>query len=242
MTIHDIWNDPVWSKVIGGLIVSLVLTILAAMRRDRFKRAMRILFGHDETPKAEPQRSPEVLLGEVSFDYLPHESPFQHGWKMADEERKGAEPVFSYLPSGSPVSVGLSVVPTGWYGLDYVITEAHKAGCNRLKFAANFGTVGRLYTLVQIQSRTVGQSTPPRWVQMGVNFGPACLKGDEGVLSISGMPLKNGWQSFDISLDEAVDATFGRRGFQYGKYGKLQKIRLRGPLSISSIRLCRYER
>jgi hypothetical protein len=62
MTIHDIWNDPVWSKVIGGLIVALVLAILAAMRGDRFKRAMRILFGHEEIPKAEPSSKPKITL------------------------------------------------------------------------------------------------------------------------------------------------------------------------------------
>lgn len=61
MTVQ-IWNDPVWSKVIGGLIVSLLLAILAAMR-GRLALATRVLFGVAEVPKAElPIAKPKVTL------------------------------------------------------------------------------------------------------------------------------------------------------------------------------------
>jgi hypothetical protein len=72
---------------------------------------------------------------------------------------------------------------------------------------------------------------------MGVNIGPPHIddRYNEGVLSISGKPLRGGWESFDLVLDDVVRDTFGKRGFIYGAYGKLLRIRLRGSLSISPI-------
>jgi hypothetical protein len=67
MTFRDVWNDPVWSKVIGGLIVPIILAIFAALRTARFRLAIRVLFGSTEVPKAElPAAKPKVTLINVN--------------------------------------------------------------------------------------------------------------------------------------------------------------------------------
>jgi hypothetical protein len=62
MTLKDFWNDPVWSKVIGGLIVPLLIAGFAAIR-GRLSLAVRVLFGLAEVPNAElPVAKPKVSL------------------------------------------------------------------------------------------------------------------------------------------------------------------------------------
>ena len=49
--LHQAWNDPVWSKVIAGLIVPALLAILALGRRQRFREAIGVFLGHRRAPK-----------------------------------------------------------------------------------------------------------------------------------------------------------------------------------------------
>jgi hypothetical protein len=74
---------------------------------------------------------------------------------------------------------------------------------------------------------------------VGVNIGPTRLEGNEGMVELIGKGLRDGWVSFDVSLDDAVARTFGRRELFYGEQGKLVKIRFRGSLSISEIEFYR---
>lgn len=189
-----------------------------------------------------PSSTEPEKLGDIPFDYLPDESPLQHGWVLPEPDESGSTTRFSSLPADSPVRTGLSV--TGWNPKDYPIVEARKTKCNLLRFAANFEIDGRMYTLIQMPSSTVGQGSQERWIQMGVNIGASHIddRYDEGVVSISGKSLRGGWESFDILLDDVVRDTFGKRGFIYGAYGKLLRIRLRGSLSISPIEFYRSSR
>lgn len=41
--LQGIWKDPVWSKVIAGLILPIVLAIIAILR-GRFRAAVSLLF------------------------------------------------------------------------------------------------------------------------------------------------------------------------------------------------------
>lgn len=176
-----------------------------------------------------------VRLGKIPFDYLPHESPLSHGWTLAKEDASGPPPTFSSLSTDAPDPVGLSIKPNGWYGMDYAIVEAQKARCNRLIFAANFGMDGKVYIFVRMPSREVGRASEERWIQLGVNVGPSRIEGREGVVEIVGKGLRGGWASFDVSLDDAVERTFGKQGLFYGEYGRLLKIRVRGQLAISEL-------
>jgi hypothetical protein len=192
-----------------------------------------------EVKRKKPNSSPALPLGKIPFDYLPHESPLAHGWELVKEKATGAIPTFSSLSADAPVPVGLSIKPNGWYGMDFAVSEAQKTRCNRLLFAANFGTDGKIYTLLQLPSRVVGRTPEERWIQLGVNVGPSRTDGDEGIVGIVGQQLRGGWVSFDVALDDAVARTFGKRGLVYGEHGKLLKVRFRGYLSISEIEFYR---
>jgi len=204
--------------------------------------ALPVQHGQPQVKLPPPLSTEPEKLGDILFDYLPYESPLQNGWELVKENRPGFIPAFSSLTADAPIPVGLSITPTGWYGMDYAIVEARKTRCNHLRFAANFGTDGRIYTLVQMPPSTAGQSPLGRWIQMGVNIiGPPRIDVhfDEGIVRISGKPLGGGWEAFDILLNDKVKDTWGKRGFIYGEHGILSSIRLRGRLSISPIELYR---
>jgi hypothetical protein len=190
--------------------------------------------------KTASKKTATASMGKIPFDYLPQESPLVHGWALRKEDATGpVPPTFSALSANAPVSVGLSIKPNGWYGMDYPITEAQTTRCNRLIFVANFGTDGKVYAFLHMPSRVVGGAPEERWIQMGVNVGPDRIDGVEGIVGIIGKELRGGWVSFDVSLVDIVERTFGKRQLFYGEYGKLLKIRFRGSLSISEVEFYR---
>jgi hypothetical protein len=128
---------------------------------------------------------------------------------------------------------------TGWYGMDYAIVEAQSSRCNWLVLSANFGTDGKIYTLLQMPSREVGGIREERWIQLGVNVGPARAEGNEDIVGVVGKELGGGWVSFDVSLDDVVKRAFGGRRLVYGEHGKLLKVRFRGFFSISEVEFYR---
>jgi hypothetical protein len=58
---------------------------------------------------------------------------------------------------------------------------------------------------------------------MGVNVGPDRIDRTEGIVGIIGKELRGGWVSFDVSLVDIVERTFGKRQLFYGEHGKLLK-------------------
>lgn len=226
--------------VVNHYVAAFVIFTVAACAWTAFSiymfaRNRKTSIGAERTPQATT-----ATLGKISFDYLPHESPLSHGWAFADE---GANPTaeFSRLSTDAPVHFGLSIKPTCRYALDYFIKEAQYTKCNRLIFAARFGTDGVIYTQLEIPSTVVGAKPLKRWIQFGVNIGPTRFEESwtEGIVELVGNQLRDGWMSFDVSLDDAVAKTFGKQGFFYGDHGKLLRIRLRGTLSLSEIELYR---
>jgi hypothetical protein len=251
-TIYDIERDPLpfgrsWAVVtlIGERNISLSpVRILLQLNEDGTSYVKQQSIEHNATDNQLPQPKnlnavKPVSLGKISFDYVPRESPFDHGWSLAKEDRPGIAPIFSSLPPGAPLSVGLSIKSSDWYGMDYIIVEAQSTRCNTLIFKANFDTDSRFYVHLELPSRIVGKKAEQQWIQFGINRGPARIDGGEGIVTIRGKEPNGGWDSFDVSLDDVVEATFGARGLTYGEYGKLLKIRMRGSLSISEIELLR---
>jgi hypothetical protein len=262
-TLKKLWNDPVWSKVIAGVIlpglafawgkwtasgskvlgirVPLWLAIVAAVAVivSRWLVFSIVRFSKNRAKKIDDTNA-VASLGKISFEYLPHESPLNHGWKLGQEPTK-TPPTLSSLPANAPVAVGLSVQSNGWYSLDYDITEAQITKCNRLIFAAKFGGDGVIYTFLKLPSTVVGGTSEEKWIQFGINIGPTRLdeKWNEGVVELIGKQLRDGWMTFDVSLDDAVARTFGKRNLIYGSYAKLLKIRFRGSLSISEVEFYR---
>jgi hypothetical protein len=190
--------------------------------------------------KTAAMKAAAASMGKIPFNYLPQESPSGHGWALLKEDATGIiPPTFSSLSASAPVTIGLSIRPNGWYGMDYLIVEAQKTRCNRLIFAANFGIDGKVYAFLHMPSRIVGGTPEERWIQMGVNVGPDRIEGDEGIVGIIGKELRDGWVSFDVSLVDIVERAFGKRQLFYGEHGKLLKIRFRGSLSISEVEFYR---
>lgn len=250
-TAYDIENDPLpfgrsWAVVtlIGEHNISIEpVRIFLDLKQDGtafFKqqskgpRALDSNAGSTHGSRVGPR-----LLGKITFEYLPRESPLDHGWSLLKEERTGVRPMFSALPAGAPASKGLSIKPLGWYGIDYSIVEAVSTMCNTLVFRANFATDGKIYTLLQMPSTVVGQKAEEKWIQFGVNRGPNRIEAGVGIVTLHGAETDRGWELFNVSLDEAVDSTFGQQGLIYGEYGKLLKIRIRGSLSISELEMFR---
>jgi len=192
----------------------------------------------DEEGKA-AQLEKGVLLAKIPFDYLPSESPTANGWVLVKEDRAGVAPIFSSLSVGGPVSTGLSIKSRGWYGVEYHVSHAQSSRCNLLSFWANFATDGRIYVNLQLPSIFVDRKPETRWIQFGVHLGPARREGTEGIVSIIGSGPVEGWDFFNLSLDDAVKSTFGDEGLTYGEHGKLLRIRIRGTLSLSEIKLLR---
>jgi hypothetical protein len=200
----------------------------------------QLIRGTEKTKETNNHLESLIDLGAIPFNYLPYEAPTDKGWVLGDNP-DGISPKFEAI-SNAPIAVGLLIVPSGQYCLDFFMKEAHRTTCNRLKFAANFSVDARFYVFVRMSPRQDGHEPIEKWVQMGVNIGPPQVDprwGKEGILSISGKALGGGWQLFDISLEDAVNSTFGKEGFIYGEHGKLLRIRLRGSLSISPIELYR---
>jgi hypothetical protein len=81
--------------------------------------------------KTAAKKTAAASMEKIPFDYLPQESPSVHGWALLKEETGPKPPTFSSLSASAPVSVGLSIKPNGWCGMDYPITEAQKTRCNR---------------------------------------------------------------------------------------------------------------
>jgi hypothetical protein len=248
---YDIERHPLpfgrsWAVVtlIGEHNISLdPVRILLQLKEDGtafFKQqAMEHRAIGNDAGRAMGSRAVPPLLRKITFEYVPRESPLDHGWSLLKEDRAGVEPAFSAPPVGAPASTGLSIKPSGWYGIEYSILEALSTRCNALAFRANFATDGRVYTFLQLPSAVVGQKAKERWIQFGVGLGPSRVEGNEGIVSLIGTEIGGGWGSFDVLLDAAVQSTFGEQGLVYGEHGKLLKIRFRGGLSISDLELFR---
>lgn len=174
-------------------------------------------------------------LGKIAFNYLP-DSPLNHGWRLLEEVRVSSKPRFTAVPHEVPVPGGLSIAPTGWYGINYDLDQ-YAMRCDRLRFTANFGSDGRLYARVRVTSRDGRTVAKEKWLQHAPVGGYVAERtADECVVSISGKYAGNGWTAYDLSLADEVHACFSADGFVFRQ---LLSIRLRGTLSISAIELWR---
>jgi len=173
-------------------------------------------------------------LERIAFDYLP-DTPLSHGWSLVQETRPGSLPSFAALPLDAPIAGGLSITPTGWYGIEYIVPP-HAVGSDRLKFIAKFAESGRLYVYVRTTSQD-GSVPKMKWIQhTPLPVEPQTATAEECSVTISGRHIRRGWTTYDLSLVDEVHDCFGSQGLGYNA---LFRIRLRGAISISAIDLCR---
>ncbi len=182
-----------------------------------------------------PVIMPDLLVPapreEIRFDYLP-DSPLSHGWKSA---RWAKHP----MPSDAiwrADTDGSMVMELSDIYCPIVYEVGSKAALStRLVCDLRFSTSAELFVVVRLLTR---DGSRPR--DGGIKFElsrrqPYYTKEyDEWVLPIDPPSLGNGWHHLDISLTDAVGHTWGQAGWMLSE---LLKIRLRGHLGISPIKL-----
>jgi hypothetical protein len=154
-----------------------------------------------KTPTISPVTTPisiePVKVFEISFDYL-DDSPLKHGWKLLEEKRPGSQPAFSGLPPNAPVHIGLTIKPTGWYGIEHKI-PLYKRNADHLQFRAKFSADGRLYARVLLGSRDGISAVDEKWIKFYASDIDEKPQFDEASkewsISITGIPLK-AWLGF----------------------------------------------
>jgi len=145
-------------------------------------------------------------------------------------------PAFSLADDAPCTDKCLFVQGTG-YRLDYR-GDMQESSCKIVEYSAKLADpdASVIYAQVRMGSKD-GRVEKDGWI--GHKFGTARsarkLDDREWTLADPGVQLPNtGWRLFSWSLPEEVERTFGPDGWVYKR---LLRIRLRGPLSITPIRL-----
>jgi hypothetical protein len=225
--IAAIKSYPTVAASIGAVVLTLaVITILAI--KDGRKRNRRA-----ETKVTESTaRLPSVLREEINFNYLP-DPLTKHGWRQGYASNVIPTDAVWKAATEFPGGMSMALSDLGC-AIDYPLT----AGAVLSKrIVCDFKSSATAMIFVRVKLATRDGSKPeegfikfeirgglPRWVP----------KYHEWELPIDPPPLGNGWHHLDIDLVDAVNRTWGQDGWCLRE---LDKIRLRGELSISPIRL-----
>lgn len=185
-----------------------------------------------EIPNRELPPGPHgIEVGEIPFEYVPAASPLHKGWTLAGPS---ATPSFSRSapPNGGG---GLTMETESKNAVDYKL-EKYQRASNRLRFMAKMSDDAHVYARIQLVSTGTLTASKTGWIACDIgDRPPKKLVGDEWV--ICRKPRQQGWALFDLSLPDEVGRTFGSdEGL---KFAELLAIRLRGTLSISTIKLFR---
>jgi predicted nucleotide-binding protein len=178
----------------------------------------------------------DLVTTEIRFDYLP-DPLTKHGWKPAYKEQLEPEPGAYSSPTDAPVSGCLSIKTALTYALDYRLPPTV---CDGLQFEAQYSDATMLFTELVLKSRD-GSLSARKWIKFYVSSGGGGIRGvvtdgypNEYTLWWPATALPQRWVSLNISLTEAVRQTWGKQGWTYES---LATFRIRGPLSISPIRI-----
>jgi hypothetical protein len=176
----------------------------------------------------------ELVTTEIRFDYVPDKLT-NHRWKPGYPDKREPEAAAYSSPRDAPVPGCLSIKTDVVYALDYQLPPTV---CDRVRFDAQYSGTTMLFTGVLLTSKT---GSPPgwKWIKYYISSGeiraePTPGSPNEYTLWWPAAALPNGWVSFDLSLPQVVQHTWGTQGWAYES---LKAIRIRGSLSISPIRL-----
>jgi hypothetical protein len=176
--------------------------------------------------------SPARRTFEIRFDYLPG-NMLANGWIRAYPKDVEVKPQAT-LASDAPIAGSVVIDAPDGHAYDYQIPRTVKLS-DRLVFAAIYTATTMIFTKVEMSSKD-GTQTTQKWVKYEPGAGlphPTAGHDDyECTFPIIGVPLQNGWRTFDISLPETVAQTWGVQGFIFRG---ITVLRLRGSLSISPI-------
>jgi len=178
----------------------------------------------------------KTLVCTIGFTYLP-DSPVNHGWKLHTLPGEDNLPRFE-VAHPAPREGCVAVRPTGRYALDYGLHPAERV-CGFVEFSWKpVDEEAVLYVYLSLRSadsRTEGK----KWLAYRV--GPDSQNKDprnnrEWEIQNPGSPLENGWVKFTLDIAENVRSTWGSQGWIYGE---LVRLRIRGGLELSPIKLLR---
>jgi hypothetical protein len=174
-------------------------------------------------------------ISEIRFDYLPERTPEEEGWELVMDQGPN-RPRFELRSNPVSADKSLRVVGTG-YRLDW--SRELPERCRTVQYSADLedNDASLIYAQVRMGSRE-GRPDKDGWIAHKFDTTRNAIKLNEGewTLTDPGTQLVNSrWRLFTWSLAEEVERTFGadRKWF----YKRLLRIRLRGPLSITPIRL-----
>jgi len=175
-----------------------------------------------------------ILTQKIGFEY--QDSPFEHGWKIVQDEADETEIDFMSIFDDF-VERAISISSLVKYGMDFEVgPEAAQSGKVVEFVVANFKGDAAIYALVSLERNdgaTIdgwlkfkeGQEQPTRV--------SSDSDGEEWQLPVTPVSRRGGgWSLFRIDLEDAVSQTFGTEGW---RFQNLTKFRIRGNLSVDQI-------
>jgi hypothetical protein len=187
------------------------------------------------TDAAQPQRPSQIEHAatpreEIGFDYLP-DSPISHGWRAEWAKHPIPSDAIWKMSIGGSLVMELSDI---YCPIDYRVSKRAVLS-TRLVCDLRFSDSALFFVLFKLVTRDQSRNKEgPVKFELGRGQPYYTKEYDEWVLPIDPKPLGDGWHHLDISLADSVSQTWGQAGWTLSE---LFKIRLRGHLSISPIKL-----
>jgi hypothetical protein len=226
---------PRWVAVAAVLVTAVITAILA-----------RIIFLRVIQPRpvrksvvTDPGSDDRKIFEEIKFGCRPV-SPLETGWAVAYDADPGT------VEFGTDASIHGSLhmevkPPDRQYAIDYNLPE-HASVCNFVQFTAKYINRAVVYLDLGVHSED-GRDAKEVWIQI--------LQGDRPhehdkepltdpywlhEIKYWTMPerLRDNWTKFTIHLPKLVGETLGDEKWLFGT---IRRIRLRGTLSVGSIKI-----
>jgi hypothetical protein len=211
---------PIWYGAIGALIVSLVILVPSLFRRKDDK----------DDSESQTEGGAHAPREEIGFDYLP-DSPISHGWRAEWAKHPVPSDAIWKMSVGGSLVMELSDI---YCPIDYRISKRAVLS-TRLVCDLRFSNSTLFFVIFKLVTRDQKQNKEGALkFELGRGKPYFTKEYDEWVLPIDPKPLGDGWYHLDISLTDSVSQTWGQIGWTLSE---LFKIRLRGHLSISPIKL-----
>ncbi len=238
---------------VAGLLLAL-LGLYYASKRNRWLFAVFTVIGlfvgivigvdyADRKPTTSFQKTVRVEstnpIQMIDFDYP--DSLLNHGWTLKDGDERNL--VINHI-SDNLVGSAVAISSTDVYGLDFPIGLEAKQNGKVIEFVATFQDNGYVYAFVEL-ARDDG-TTKTGWLKLGPGeVKPAAVSlgmgtgEDEWLVPLKPiLSLGLNWIRYQIDLEDAVDNTFGVDGW---KFQRLNKVRIRGKLSLDYIAVLRKQ-
>jgi hypothetical protein len=172
----------------------------------------------------------KMLLEKIGFG--DSDTPIESCWKFS-ERSNSPQPNLTSFNDGF-FGKALEVKSTVRYAADYDVQPHASLGSSVEFVIKQNDSSARIYAHLIVLSRDGSQSKTV-WLDFPIGVGnpsPASERDVEWKYPVKPQYLEGNWLQFHVDLNEAVDRTFGNKGW---RYGQLKGFRLRGNLSLAYI-------